>query len=74
MSNPRIDAALDVLDREAQHNPDAARLFELLNRDKSYWTMLDICTHFDGCVRARPNLVAILLKHLSDAFPAKDLH
>jgi hypothetical protein len=30
---------------------------------------IEICDHFNGCVRSRPALVSVLLKELSAAFP-----
>jgi hypothetical protein len=54
--NPLLDDALDALDREADGNPDAARLADLiLHAFPSNFVILELLNHFevtaalDGC-------------------------
>jgi hypothetical protein len=70
--SPLLDAALAALELEAKSNPDAAVLWRIIEDLPPFcrsWSMLEACNHFDGCVRARPALMSVLLKELSAAFP-----
>ena len=70
--SPLLDTALAALEREARENPDAAvlwRMIEDLHPFCRNWYMLELCNHYEGCVRSRPALVSVLLKELSTSFP-----
>jgi hypothetical protein len=70
--SPLLDSALAALEREARENPDAAVLWHIIEDLPPFsrsCSMLEACSHFDGCVRSRPALVSVLLKELSAAFP-----
>jgi hypothetical protein len=71
--SPLLAAALAALEQEARSSPDAARLWAIIGETHPYlccgWFMLEELNHFDGCVRSRPALMAVLLKELSAAFP-----
>jgi hypothetical protein len=70
--SPLLDTALAALEREARENPDAAVLWRIIEDSPPFcrsWGMLEVCNHFDGCVRSRPALMSVLLKELSAAWP-----
>jgi hypothetical protein len=69
---PLLDTALRALEHEASGNPDAAVVWEIIRELPIWsqlWAMLDVLTHFDGCVKSRPALVSVLLRELSAAHP-----
>jgi hypothetical protein len=70
--SPLLMSALAALEREAVDNFDAARLLEILEGLCPLcwgWSALEMLNRFDGRVRSRPALVAVLLRELSAAFP-----
>jgi hypothetical protein len=70
--SPLLDRALAALELEAKSNPDAAlllRMIEDVNPFCCSWGILEVCNHFDGCVRSRPALISVVLKELSAANP-----
>jgi hypothetical protein len=70
--SPLLEAALAALELEAKTNPDAAlllRMIEDVNPFCRSWGILEVCNHFDGCVRSRPALISVVLKELSAANP-----
>ena len=70
--SPLLELALAALEREASDNPDAAELLAIIESFPAFcrsWSTLEALNHFDGCVRSRPALMAVLLRELSAAFP-----
>jgi hypothetical protein len=72
--SPLLESALAALEREAQDNPDAARLLEDLESLHPFcwsWAALETLNHFcsEGPIRSRPVLMSVLLRELSAAFP-----
>jgi hypothetical protein len=70
--SPLLNSALAALEREARDNPDAARLWAIVEALPIFsrsWVMLEELNHFDGCVKSRPALMSVLLKELSAAWP-----
>jgi hypothetical protein len=72
--SPLVASALAALEREAQHNADAARLLATIEEVHGfcrYWCWLEVLNHFDcdGPIRPRPVLLSALLKELSAAYP-----
>jgi len=70
--SPLLNSALAALEREARDNPDAARLWAIVDALPIFsrsWMLLDALNHFDGCVKSRPALMSVLLKELSATFP-----
>ena len=72
--SPLLEAALAALEREARENPDAARLWAIIENIHPFcwsWETLETLNHFhcEGPIRSRPALMSVLLKELSAAFP-----
>src|SRR5262245_28858599 len=72
--SPLLECALAALEREAETNPNAARLLSELEELCPMcwsWEALETLNHFccEGPIRSRPALMAVLLKELSAAFP-----
>jgi hypothetical protein len=72
--SPLVASALAALEREAEHNDDAARLLATIEGVRGvccYWCWLEVLNHFDcdGPIRSRPVLLSVLLKELSAVNP-----
>jgi len=71
---PLLASAMAALEREAEDNPDAARLLATLEELCPMcwmWSALEALNHFDceGPIRSQRILLAVLLAELSAAWP-----